>query len=280
MTQLLDTVDHRRFLQLALKRRGLAAKELAAAIGRSRPWLSLMLAGQRPLDPELVAPLADALGLDDTERTHLASLVDLEAASPRARRNAWATILATRAQRTSPQLLEETAQAFSRWWVQAIAELAECDGFRPDPRWIARTLVPPITEAQAEQALRTLLDVGVLAPDEQGHLAPSRQEPTWAPHDLPRGVLSRASREAQTAFFQIATAAFDRHRYNERHSALVTFSMSEEQLGIVRARLLELERELVMLSHERGESPNRVYALATQLIPLSEFTDCEAVDEG
>jgi uncharacterized protein (TIGR02147 family) len=280
MSDLLDAQDHQRFLRDACDRAGLANQDLAAAVGRSKSWLSLMLAGQRPLDPSLVPALCDALALSEEERLHLEALVDLHAPSERAQRAARATLQAHWAHRAAAALEDTIAEALSRWWVLATIELAECEGFRPEAEWIANTLVPRISVDQAQEALDTLIEVGLLAPDADGTLVPQRDAPTWAPTTHPAGRLSQASRLAQRDWFRIAADNLDRFHENERHSAMITFSLSEEQLGRVRSKLRELERELVLIAHEEGESPNRVYNLATQLMPLSDYTDWEPPDEG
>lgn len=279
MSTLLDAVDHRRFLHDARDRAELTNKQLAAAIARSPSWLSQMLAGQRPFDPTLVEAFTTTLGLAPEERAHLEALVDLEAPSERARTKAWATLLATRAHRAATTRSDDMARVLSHWWVQAVHELATCVGFRADPAWIARTLVPPISEDQAAQALATLLDLGMLVPDAQGRLRQPDEGIGWTAQSLSDGVQSDAARALYAGYFPLAAEAFDRFRYNERHSGLLTFTLSEEQLDELLAKLRELEREVVVASHEEGESPNRVYVLSTQLFPLSEYTDWAPPDE-
>ncbi len=190
-----DTTDYRQFLTRALERRGLQQQDLAREVGRTGGWLSLVLSGQRNLDPALVDDLVRALRLSDEEATYFAALVDLESRSPRARRTAWATVQATQRHHATAAFHEDVARAYAHWYIRAVAELAACEGFRPEPRWIARTLEPPITVDQAEEALRALLRLGMLVPDDAGGLRPG-QELTWSPSDLPEGEISRAGTEA------------------------------------------------------------------------------------
>ena len=39
------------------------------------------------------------------------------------------------------------------WYVPAIREMAAAEGFRADPHWIARRLLPPISVSEASRAL-------------------------------------------------------------------------------------------------------------------------------
>lgn len=280
MTTLLDAVDYRRFLVDALALRGLSQSELAKRLGRSKPWISLVLSHQRPLDPTLLPEVAVALDLDVAEQTHLAALVDLESPSGRARRTAWATLRANWAHRRSPGLADEVAMSMRHWWVVAVYELSRCEGWRPQPAWIAKTLCPPISEEQASAALRTLVDLGMLVEDDAHGLAPSVEEPTYGPHDLPAGVQSAAHRQVHTDLLSIASDGLHQHQHNERYAAAVISAISEEQFLVVRHRLEELLSELVQLAHAPQPATNRVYALTVQMTPLSDYTDSGDGDQS
>jgi len=274
----LDAVDYRRFIDLALQRAGHTRKALATALGRSAPWVSQVLSHQRNFDPELLEPLARALDLSDDEHTHLAALLDLEAPSPRARRTAWATVQANRAHRGADELSDEIVAMISRWWIPAILDLARCEGFRPDPAWIADTMVPRLTVEQADEALQTLVDLGMLAPDDTGRLAPRDEAPLWSPSDVPRGDYSRAMQQAHDDLLAIAKRSLHTHWQNERHHAALTFSVSEDHYPRLVARMAELERELVMLATEDPGPRNRVYTLGLFLVPLSDYSDSGPAD--
>jgi uncharacterized protein (TIGR02147 family) len=272
---LYDTTDYRSFLRSALEGRRLTGVDLSRSLGRSEAWLSMVLKGRRALDPEMVEPVATALRLDGEETAYFAALVDLHSRSERSRRLAWATVQAT--QRHLAQGSVDSAVALlllSKWHVGAIAELSLCEGFQPDPRWIARTLVPPIEAVEAEEALTALLRLGILVPDDRGGLR-CDQDLTWSPSELPVGAVSEAVAEHQRAMLGIAADALQRARYNERHASSTTFAIPEELYAKLVARLREIERELLVLGNDRPSAPNRVYQLGIQLFPISLYTDAE-----
>lgn len=274
--RLYDTTDYRRFLREALDVRQLTGADFARSLDRSEAWLSMVLKGRRALDPEMVEPVASALRLDATQTAYFAALVDLHSRSTRSRRLAWATVQATQRHVAASGALDADVaiQLLSRWYVSAILELAACDGFRADPRWIARTLVPPIGPVEAEEALTLMLRVGVLVPDDAGGLRPDSSR-TWSPHMLPRGAVSSAVREHHRTMLAIAAAAIDQAVSNERHVSSATFALPESVYGELVARLREMERELAVVAGQRPEPANRVYQLGIQLFPVSLYTDTE-----
>ena len=276
---LYDTTDYRRVILDALEARGLTRRDLASHIERSGSWMSMALSGQRPLDPELVPAVAEFLSFDARATTYLAALVDLESPSPRARRTAWATVEATQAHRRSVAgVTDDVVKVHTRWYYPAIVELARCDGWRADPRWIAATLVPRITEAQAAEALTTLVRIKHLVPDAERELAPGN-EAVWTGSVIPKGPLSEAMAEQHRVHTDLAARAIRGFRSNERTLSTVTMAIGEEHYALLRARLHELEREIVLFATEAQSDANRVYQLGIQLFPVSDYSDATHHDD-
>jgi uncharacterized protein (TIGR02147 family) len=266
--------DYRRFLIEELKRRDQSRLDLAQALGLSHSMMSQVLTNKRKLRPTLVPTLADFLGLDDDERHMLAALVDLDNESDFARQSAWAAVQARQrylAEQTPPEDL--VVAAFGRWFVAAIYELASCEDFKADPRWIAQTLNPPITAEEAEDALQTLLTLGMLQPSRAGQLEPVPQE-VWADGRLPAGAISQVVYKQHLAALENAARAYTVFQQNERHSGVVTFAVSEARYEQLLAKARQLERELVVLAiDEDVDPPNRVYQVCINMYPVSDYTD-------
>lgn len=271
---LYDATDYRRAITATLAARGLLQRSLAQALERSEGWLSLVLSGQRVLDPDLVDGIAAFLGFDPDRSLYFSALVDLDSRSPRTKRAAWSTVQATQRQRSAAQFTEDIARAYASWYVAAITELARCDGFRADPAWIASTLQPQVSVAEAEAALMLLVRLGQLVPDDEGGLRPGSE--IWSASELPPGPISEAIARLHRDALGIAVDAIDTARYNERHNGTVIFAISEERYAAFLAQLRELERQLVSAATEPGDDPNRVYLLSLQLFPVSGYTDTES----
>ncbi|MEO0602778.1 MAG: hypothetical protein AAF211_15150, partial [Myxococcota bacterium] len=121
--------------------------QLASHIGRSRAWVSSVInARQRRLSPEYAPLVAEFLELRDPERNYFLALVDIEeSASELARSRALAIIRAMSMRATPEQKYADRVQILKEGMhVGIVLEMASCDGFRPDPGWIAERLDPPI----------------------------------------------------------------------------------------------------------------------------------------
>jgi uncharacterized protein (TIGR02147 family) len=257
-----------------MARRRMLQRDLARSLDVSEGQLSMWLSGLRTLDPARAGALATALDLDAEGRAWLEALVDLESRSDRARRAALATVTSRLQQRASPDPSADAHDAIANWAFEVLAELVVCEGFRPDPRWIAATVSPPISEEEAEHVLQLALRLGRVHVSSEGRWTMSdvRTESV-----LPR-ERARASVEQRRAFRELAHEAM-RRPPNERHDGSATMALSEERAELVLARLRQLEQEIVQLAVDDPGPRNRVFHLGIQLFPVSEFTDTEG-DEG
>jgi uncharacterized protein (TIGR02147 family) len=266
-----DFIEWRSFVRAALAERGWHQRDLARALPMSPANLSVLLSSQRRLSAEWVGPFAAALALDDAARSWFAALVDLESPSERARLAAVAHVRSTLALRSSPSPEQEVVDAQADWRVNVVQELASCDGFRPDPTWMARVLTPDTSPAEAAEAWQRVLRTGLVEARDDGTFSVRsvRTPPVLQPS------ATVASWRFQRSVFDLATDAWTRFATNERHGGVTTMAVSEDVAAVVLRRLRELEQELVQLAAEDPGPRNRVYLLTTQLFPVTDYTDWE-----
>lgn len=270
-----DATDWRSFVERVLEGRELTQRELAKRLDLSEGQVSMMLSGRRPMDPARVDGFAEVLGLDAEARVWFEALVDLESRSQRSRRAALATVTSRLQQRASPDPAADVHDAIANWPFEVLTELVSCEGFRPDPRWIAQTITPPISEDEARRTLQLAMRLGRVAVDDQGR---------WTITDVRTDSVLPKARAAASAlqrkgFAELAAIAMFRPA-NERHDGSVTMAVSEERADRILARLRELEQELVQLAIDDPGPRNRVLHLGIQLFPVSEYTDTDADPEG
>jgi uncharacterized protein (TIGR02147 family) len=264
---LYDRSDWRSFVRLRLEQLGMLQRDLAQRAGLSASTLSMQLHGRRPLDPQSVDPLATALALAGEGRTWFEALVDLESPSDRTRRAAYATVRGRLQQRSSLDQDADVAEVQGDWVANVVAELACCAGFQADPSWLARRIVPAVTELQARDAMNALLRVGMLVPRADGGWdVVSVRTPSVL--DRPR---SSPALRLHAAVRKLANRSLGHP--NERHDGLTTMALSEARAELVLARLREVEQELVQLAVDDPGPRNRVFFLGTQLFHASDYTD-------
>ncbi len=232
---------------------------------KSPSLLSDMIAGRRNLTDELIGPFAKALGLDAAARRFLVLLVQLDRADTSEERNTvFRQIAATRRWRDARELEGEAFRYASTWYFPAVRELARRPDFRPDPAWIAGTLMPPITEAQARDAIDTLLELGLLIEDggsvrqSDSSVVSPREVAGLAVHNYHRGMLA------------LAAQGVERFKAGERHFVGVTVCVPSALIGELKVRLGEVAAELLERCDGAEGDPERVYQIGLHLFPLSE----------
>ncbi|MEZ4320717.1 MAG: TIGR02147 family protein [Myxococcota bacterium] len=265
--------DYRKFVVHALELMGRSRRDLAEVLELSDSMLSQVLSRKRRLRATLVPALADFFGLGEDGRQILAALVDLDNESARARRTAWATIQAHQRYLAEARPADDILELMSSWYIAATWELAACEGFQADPRWIAKAMNPPITEEQAQHALQTLLRAGMLEPAADGSLKTVDQV-VWTEQIVPQGPRAMAIMSLQRGVWDLAHSSYERFRANERHNSVSVFALSEDRYEAVVTRLRAVEQELMVLTaSESDEQPNRVFALGVAMFPITDYTD-------
>ncbi len=263
--------DFRIYVRDALKAMNSTRSALADTIGMSRSMMSHMLNSHRRINPTYSSKIAEFFQVDEQGRNLLEAMIDLDNESIRARRSAWATLQAHQRYLAASRPTAAALKVLSSWWVCAIYELASTPAFRPDPRWLAATLVPRITEEQAERALSALLASGLLVPDEKGRLQPT-EELQWTDGIVPPGEESDAVAVLQRSLIEISIGVPDRFKPGERHQSGAVIAIPKSKVPAVLNRLRQLEREVFHLATSVApDPPDRVYAFTTQFFPLTGF---------
>lgn len=272
-------MDFRLFVDDALKAMGVSRGRFADSIGISRSMMSHMLGFARRINPTYAGTMADFFELDRQGRNLLAAMIDLDNESARARRSAWATLQAQQRFLSANRPNLETMKVLSTWWIAAIYELAATPSFRPDPRWLAATLVPQIDEVQAHEALQSLLASGMLVPDQNGLLKPV-DELQWTESTISDHEMSKAVWALQSSLFNLAVGAPHRFSNSDRHQSGSVVAIPTSKLDAVLSRLRELEREVFHLATSVAEdAPDRVHALTIHFFPLTGFASETVVEE-
>jgi len=265
-----DYLDYRAYLRaLYAERRALdrsfSHRAFCKRAGlRSTNYLSLVMKGERNLTPAMALRFAKACGLKAGAGDYFCALVAFnQAKEVEVRDRCYARLGKFRRFRQVHQIDAAQAAYHASWYVPAIRELCTRPDFREDPAWIARTLLPQITRAQARAALDTLQQLGFLRRDAGGRLqqvdalvttgkTPDRAQVVR----YHRGMLERAS------------AALDLVPREEREMSSLTLCVSEATMQRLMARINELRRELLQVAEVDGPA-DRVVQINFQLFPLS-----------
>jgi uncharacterized protein (TIGR02147 family) len=272
--------DYRHYLRDVYSARkkseyGFSYRAFAKRAGLSAPnYLKLVAEGQRNLAPEMATRFAAALGLAGEPADYFCDLVGFnQAASAPERERCYQRLCRYRRYRNAFRLDAAHAAYHSEWFIPAVRELVSCEGFREDPRWIARALRPNISQRQATHALEILEQLGFVVRSADGRLV--QRDPLLSTGD--DQPLGHHIATFHRAMLERAAEALDHVERDEREIASLTLSLNAAQFQAFKQRLYEVRQELLQASLEETDSnggPDRVVQINFQMFPLAR------VDEG
>lgn len=241
-------------------------RAFARKSGQSSPSLLLsVIDRKRNLTPATTEGFLKALGLDAEAGQYFVALVALDQAdTPQIRANAWEQVRATRRFRESRQLDDDAVHYLSRWYIPAIREFATCEGFRPDPKWLASRLRPRITVEQATEALEVLTALGMLV-EKDGKLV-AAEGSIVTPHE----VAGMAALNYHVGMLDRAREALIKTPSAERHFCAVTVSLPATMLPELKRELDAIQERLLERCAAATGPRRAAYQINLNLFPLTE----------
>jgi len=263
-------LDYRAFLRdhYAAKKaasRAFSYRAFSKRAGVASPnYLKLVIEGERSLSPKMAERFASACGLDADASRYFVHLVTFnQAKSSTERAEAYDKLTGFQRYRQAHKLELAHAAYYSDWYMPAIRELAASAQFREDPEWIADQLVPKVSPLQAQRALETLIELGLLVHGPSGRLVQADALVSTGPET--RGLHIVAFHRAMT---QRAIESIDLVPAAERDISSLTLCLGRGGLATLKTRLQRLRRELLELS-ALEKDPEQVVQVNFQLFPLS-----------
>lgn len=265
-----EHLDYRALLRALFEHKkrteyGFSHRALSRRAGLSSSnFLVLVMKGSRNVSTESAERLAGALGLAKREAEYFVELVAFnQAKTPAEKARCYERLGRFKGHREIYKLAAEQEAYHSAWYIPAIRELAAREDFDGDPSWIARTLQPRITVAQAKRALAVLEKLELLRRDKKGRLRQSAPIVTTGVGPLAHHVV-----EYHRSMLQCASRALDEVPREEREISALTLCVSHEVMLQLKERIRELRRELLHLAEQEGQA-ERVVQINFQLFPMS-----------
>ena len=271
-----EYLDYRAYLRAYYKHhkargRGFSYRAFSKKAGLSSPnHLKRVIDGERNLSREMTMRFAAACELSAQQSAYFLKLVAFaQARSTQESRSHYESLQSDRGYQ-KVQTLDAAHSAYhSDWYIPAIRELAQSRGFRDDAAWIAKRLLPVISEAEARRALEILLRLGLLTRDEDGRLVQSESVVSTGPET--RGVHIVSYHQTMMAH---AIKAVDLVQRTDRDLSALTLCLSHQGLEQLKVRLQEFRKELVGLEGADGRG-RLVVQVNMQMFPLTQVADEE-----
>ena len=272
--QYLDVSSYLRDFYQAAKaeRRGFSFRAFSRRAGlRSPNHLKRVIDGERTLTPEMAVRYAAAIGLTGDAATYFCDLASFGRAKTHAERNAaYQRLNGYRDYRRAQQLEVAQAAYHANWYLPAIREMVLRGDFEDDPQWIADHLIPKIRPADARDAIRILLELGLIERDGDGRLVQGEAVVTTGAET--RGLHIR---NYHRAMLERAAASMDLVPAASRDISSLTLCLGEDGLAVLKERIRRFRQEIIALATDETDQDGRsaVVQLNIQMFPLTDAGD-------
>ena len=235
----------------------------------SKATLHNVIAGRRNPRPDTIEAFAKAMELSELEGAYLQKLVELALSRTLDERRAVLSAIVetpdfNKRKRIRGQSSEEVAYLISKWYCQAIWELARSPDFRPDPVWLSEIMVPSVTVEQARESLDMLFGAGLLHVDSDGQI--QVRELRLGTGEAPTG---EAIYEFYRQLLENAAHSLDTVPPEERCFVGTTFLLPEGLIHELKLKLEQFNHQIAGIGDEANLTRSRVYQLGMVLFPLS-----------
>lgn len=231
---------------------------------KSKTFIYKVITGQKTLSKGAVFAVAQAMGLKKKETEYFEAMVHFtQAKTEREREFYFNHLQAFGKHHASAQLRQDQFTYFSKWYYPAIREIIAFLDFKNDFKLLSRTLDPPVTALQAKNAVRFLLDLGLMKRTPSGRYCQTDKSITTGDE-----VRSLAVAAFQKENLRLAAESLDRHKRQHRDFSTLTAGVSEAGFRRITEEIATFRKRLADIV-EKDEPVDRVYQINFQVFPLS-----------
>lgn len=272
--RIFEYLDYREFLRhryaaLKGKSRIFSFRYIAGKVGMDAGSLNGILKGKRKLDPALAGKMAQVFGLNVYEKEYFEALV----LYCQAKNHAERTILLEKLLRLKgiqvKKLEGRQFEFYRKWHYAALRELLNCDPGHGDPAKLGKLLRPPISAQETRDALRLLLDLGLIEARDDGTYKVT--ETLITSGDEARAAAMNGFHQAMAG---LAVQAIQDIAPGERDFSALTLNCSLDAFQDVKAILRQARRD-IFLRVEKDARSEVVLQINFQAFPLSRKLDSE-----
>lgn len=260
-----DYFDEQKKLRAVFSHRFFAAK---AGFSSSSYCLNV-IRGRFNLTPKSIEKISKAMDFEPLQKAYFEALVQYNQAQQVDERDqAWEQILQIRKQIEFTHVTTREQAYFSKWYYPVVRELAVESDWNGDFRVLARSLTPQITTEEAREAVKNLLEWGLLKKDGERY---ERVSQMLDAAEIPPIALRKIRRE----YIQHAIGAVESMPKEERFAAFTTLAMSESSYNYA-VEVLEDARKKIIARAANDLDVERVYEMMLVAFPMSKKVGKEA----
>lgn len=229
-----------------------------------------VIQGKQNISPGMLQGFIDALGLNLEEAQYFSLLVQLDRTEGEEQERVQERLKVLYRLHSAGLIQGPIFKFLSEWYYVAIRELAACSDFVPCPLYLAERMRPHIEPSQAENALKVLLDLGLLQQNDLGVLKPAQvsiRTDDDALDEATRRYHAAMISRAQEAIAELGMGG-DIGKKTRFLGLTVAIPMSRMPLLI--RTLHDMQKHLLSICDEPGDAPEEVYQIGLQLYPLTQ----------
>jgi uncharacterized protein (TIGR02147 family) len=255
-----DYCDHRRGEEGDFSQRTFAKE--AGLPASCSSLLPAIIKGRRNLSPNLRIKFAKALKLGERDYRYFDLLVQFNQAKGMPEKNHFFAQL-SKFRSSRAQIVSETQyRFFSKWYYSAVWNYFGIDQKTKHPAAIAARIFPAITPTQAEEAIKLLLDLGLVKKTASGYAVTDKHIYTE------KNVQAMAARQHIQELTGMSMQVFESVPAEARQYNALMFSVSGEGYQAIKDRIRSFQEELREIIDRDGVE-DRIYTLTMQLFPNS-----------
>ena len=282
MARLTDYIDARKWLADECRHRqesrpGFSVRALLKKSGIASPsYLRQVIDGKRNLTAETTERLIAGFGLGKDDAEFFRELVGFTQAKSAATKKRHYERMLALAEGSQARLLGEGEYRFyEKPHLPALREALCARSWDGDWKAIARSLVPPISVAEAKAGAKLLERLGLVVRDGENW--------TLAERNLTTGheVDSLAVRGHNRRMMELGARALDELPRDRRHVSGVAFGVSAGTKKLIELEIEAFEdRVMRLIARDEGKRPDEVCQLLCALFPLAELPAGGTEGEG
>lgn len=267
---LFDYLDYREFLRdffLEQKRKHFyySFRYLAQKINIDPAHIARVFQCKRHLSEKSLAPFILLCKFTDDEKRYFDRLFAFNMArTEREAKRAFEELLSCCGVK-SKTIRPEQYRFYTKWYYSAVRALIAMRSFTQRQHTvIAQSLSPPISVSEAKEAVRLLLQLGLIDIGPDGLLRVVDTHITTGPQ-----WRSLAVNTFQRETIRLAGESIERHPHGTRDISTVTVGIKRSRMDEIRQRIAEF-RSSIMRIAEEDKDPDDVYQFNIQLFPLTD----------
>ncbi len=240
-------------------------RHLARKLGLSTPNLILLIMqGKRNLTRTVRYTLSKYLKLSNKESKYFTSMILFMQAKTHDEKNIhFMQMLDLRKNLKIGKMEEHQFEYYSNWYNPVIRELVTHPDFNYDDyNWLAKSIIPSISPAQAKRSVELLLRLALIKKKGNGYIQTDSLIST-GPEVNSLAVVNFHKKTAE-----LAKESFDRFTLKERTVTSCTVNFTEEHFNELKREIADLRQKALSLAMDLNNS-TRVYQMNIHLFPLT-----------